>query len=219
MRTYLIESLIYVAVTLAVGGCVSTNSSGLDSHNEPNANRVPPIPLEMLSPRQRQVLGIVEGEPVPKRAMVNLHRTVIHNPDLMEAYYPLGNRIIRTSAFSDKQRELIILRAVWLYQDKWEWPRHYNNALIAGWTVQDIEQIKVGPDAPNWQGQNQILLRSVDQIVNNAFLEDNEWQGLRVHYSVADVLSLITLVTHFHWVATVTRSFGIDPGYELLNFD
>ncbi len=181
--------------------------------------RVEPIALEMLSQRQREVLGIIDGEPIPRRAMVNLHRILIYNPELMAAYYPLGDRLLRNSELSVRDKELLILRAVWLYQDRWEWVRHYPKALAAGWSEQAVDQIKRGGHSAYWSGSEAALLKAVDAIVIDAVIGDDQWQELSTFYSVPEILTIVTTVTHFHWVATMTKSFRLDPGSEPIQFD
>lgn len=208
--------------------CVGCASSGPDeaalktslaSRVDMAEPRVSPIPLKAMSNRQRALLGVEEGQPPPKRALSNLHATLANNPSLMEVYYPLGDRVFRAPEIPVEQRELIILRVAWLYQDKYEWAQHQKNALEAGWTREDLERIKIGASSGGWQHRDSVLLKATDQIVRNAYLDDEVWADLREFYSVSDVMVLVTLVTHFHWVATITRSFGVEPDAPLLYFD
>ena len=102
------------------------------------------------------------------------------------------------------------MRIGWLYQGEYEWAQHYGPARRAGWTETEIEQVKVGPDAQGWSEFDRALLSAADQLVQNAYLEDNIWETLRERYSVKDIMVLITLVTHYHWVAMMTKTLGVE---------
>ena len=216
---------ILLLLTNLCNGCANSGpgeavlKTSLGSRVDMAEPRVLPIPLHLMSDRQRALLGIEEGQPPTKRALSNLHATPANNPSLMEVYYPLGDRVFRAPEIPVQQRELIILRVAWLYQDKYEWAQHQKNALESGWTRDDLERIKIGAGSGGWQHRDSVLLKATDQIVRNAYLDDEVWADLREFYSVSDIMVLVTLVTHFHWVATITRSFGVEPDAPLRYFD
>ena len=189
----------------------------------PRANtdesRVNPIPIEQMAEQQKRLLGIVDGAPLPRRAKSNLMRTLMHHPELMTLYFPLGDRVARAAEFSNRDRELVILRIAWLYQGEYEWRPHYRNALEAGWTEQEIERIKHGPNAAGWKSNEKALLSAADQLVRNASLDDDTWAALREDYSVQDIMILFTLVTHYHWAAMMTNSLGVEPDGPVYGFE
>lgn len=185
----------------------------------PSSPRVDPIALEDMNSKQNALIGIVEGEPVPKRAGSNLFRTLMHHPDLMEVYLPMGDRVNKAPEIPEKQRELLIMRLAWLYQGKYEWSQHYGKALEAGWKADDLERVKVGHSAPGWSKSESALLLAADQLVKNAFLEDEVWAALREDYSVQDIMTMMTLVTHYHWVAMTTKTLGVQPQRDVIAFN
>ncbi|MGI9228578.1 MAG: SMP-30/gluconolactonase/LRE family protein [Gammaproteobacteria bacterium] len=193
-----------------------TQNNSSDNHlAEP---RVVPIPVSEMDARQKELLGATEGEPLPKRAQSNLFRTLMHHPELTAAYIPMGDRVFRAPEFPDQQRELIILRAAWLYQGRYEWSRHYDKALAAGWSPEDVERIKLGAAAPGWNELDRTLLKATDQLVRDAFIQDEVWATLREYYSVQDIMVMITLVTHYHWVAMMSKTLGVQPEKPVREF-
>ena len=55
--------------------------------------------------------------------------------------------------------------------------------------------------------QERVPINAADQLV----MEHHAWGALREEYSVADIMVLITLVTHYHRVSMITKSPGFIP--------
>ena len=204
------RSIPLIAFGLIVGtqvGCAVSLAQEPADDPEP---RVEPVPVAEMTTEQKELLGIEDGKPLPRRATTNLFRTLAHNPDLMSVYFPLGDAVNRAPQFPDKPRELLIMRVAWLYQSEYEWAQHREPALRSGWTPEDLERIKAGPDAPGWTQDQRTILKAADQLVSNAYLDDDVWQALSSQYSAQDIMVLMTVVTHYHWVAMMTKTLGIE---------
>lgn len=210
--------LVTAAIAALLFGCAPSSAQEHESGVISTERRVEPIPIEDMTDQQKRLLGIVDGEPLSKRAQTTLFPILMHHPDLMEVYDPMGYKVNTDPQIPAKQRELVIMRVAWLYQGKYEWARHYVNATKAGWTPDDIERIKLGPTAPGWSGFDRTLLKTADQLVRNAYIDDTTWADLREEYSVPDVMLLVTLVTHYHWVAMMSKSLEVEPDVEVRGF-
>ena len=202
-----------VALNLFLGlliGCTTSLAQESGTKSPDAEPRVSPIPVEEMTAEQKDLLSIVDGQPLPKRATMNLFRTLAHNPELMSVYFPMGDSVNRAPQIPDKVRELLVMRVAWLYQGEYEWAQHHGPALAAGWTPEEIERIKFGPDAPGWSQSDRIMLKAADQLVQDAYLDDEVWNALREQFSVQDIMVLMTVVTHYHWVAMMTKTLGIE---------
>ena len=207
--------LIFAA---ALSGCESFSGEITADSDYPSTPRVAPVPVSDMNPAQKEFLGIIDGKPLPNRARSSLFRTLIHHPELMAVYDPMAYRVNTTSEIADNQRELLIMRVAWLYQGKYEWSQHYPKALSAGWTEADIQRIKIGADASGWNSKDKTLLRAVDQWVETASLDDESWADLSEHYTPPEIMTLVTLVTHYHWVAMISKTFGVQPDKDVIGF-
>lgn len=185
----------------------------------PAQARIAPIEVEDMTAQQKSLLGIVDGKPLPNRAKSDLFKTLMHHPDLFAVYDPMGYAVNRSPEISDKHREMVIMRTSWTYQGRYEWSQHYDKAIKAGWSAEDIQRMKAGPDAGNWTGFEHALLKSVDQLIATASIDDETWAELTEVYSAKQVMTLVTLVTHYHWVAMVSKSMGIQPNKPVTAFD
>jgi len=190
--------------------CASAQSVSDESDTATQSTpRVEPLALDAMTPAQKDLLGIVEGNELPKRATTNLFRTLIHHADLMSVYLPLGDRVSKPAELDARDRELMIMRIAWIYQGEYEWAQHYEPARNAGLSAKEIERIKNGPDAPGWQPFERTLLRAADQLVLKATLDDKTWNALLEKYSIPDLMVMTTMVAHYHWVAMMTKAMGI----------
>lgn len=180
--------------------------------------RVQPVEVEEMNVQQKALLDIHDSQPLPKRAKSNLFKTLMNHPDMAASYFPMGDRANKSPEFSDKEREIIILRVIWLYQGQYEWSRHYDKALKLGWTAKDIERMKKGGKSDGWSPEIGSLLVATDQLVQQAFIDDLAWADLSKYHSTQKIMSLITIVTHYHWAAMTTKSLGIQPENEVKAF-
>lgn len=202
-----------MAMNLILGlqmGCTASLAQEVDGEPRDTEPRVRPIPIEVMTAEQKELLGIVQDQPLPKRATMKLFRTLAHNPELMSVYFPMGDSVNRAPQIPDKLRELLIMRVAWLYQSEYEWAQHRGPALAAGWTPDEIERIRFGPDAPGWHRPERIMLKAADQLVRDAYLDDEVWKALEEQFTVQDIMVLMTVVTHYHWVAMMAKTLGVE---------
>ncbi len=177
------------------------------------------VTIEAMSPKQRALLGVVDGQPIPKRATLNLLRAAVINADLFEKYDHVGQFVVRSSRPAARQKELVILRVSWLYHSPYEWSQHYPKALELGLSPADINNIKIGSSHPSWRAQDKVILSAVDQLVIDGGLSKDQWENLQEYYSTSEVMTLITTVMHYHWAAMVSKSFHVGLNQELIGFD
>lgn len=213
------QFLNIIFITVLLSACTSMPSTQVSANNYPEQPRVLPIPVTEMNAQQKRLVGIVDGEPLPGRAKSSLFKTLMHHPDLFEVYGPMGDRVNKAPEIEDQQRELLILRLAWLYQGKYEWSQHYGKALEAGWSKEDLERVKIGSIAPGWSLKDQTLLSAGEQWVKYAGLDDDTWAALNEYYSTQEIMTLITLVTHYHWVAMISKTLGVQPDRTLEGFE
>ena len=204
------RKIVGICLVLAMALQFGCSTLKADEETQFIKTRLEPIPVENMNPAQKSLLGIVDGEPLPKRATMKLFRTLAHHPELMSLYFPMGDAVNRAPQIPDKPRELFVMRIAWLYQAEYEWAQHYGPAIKAGWSHQEVERIKLGSSAPGWTTMDRALLDAADQLISKAYINDETWAALRKDYSEQDIMVLMTVATHYHWVAMMTKTLGIE---------
>ena len=108
----------------------------------------------------------------------------------------------------------VILRIGYLCRAGYEWGQHVLIALDCGLTRDEIECIKIGADAGDWNALDQALLRATDELHADAFISDTSWAALSEHLDEQQILDVIFAVGNYNLVSMVLNSAGVqlDPG-------
>src|SRR5262249_43628595 len=106
--------------------------------------RLEPLADEQLDDGERRIMdrARVDGR------VLNIHRTLAHDPKLRERWMVYGTHVLRKSTLPPREREMAILRVGWLCRCEYEWGQHVLIGQAAGLSDEEIERIKAGADAP-----------------------------------------------------------------------
>ena len=171
-----------------------------------SAPRIPPVTLEEYRAIQESVMGTT---PNPDAPVLNISRTWAHHPALMKARAPLVRHLVAESSLPPRERELAILRVGWLCQAEYEFSQHTVFGKQAGLTDDEIRRVTEGPDAPGWTPFEASLLRAVDELHNEAFIQDSTWAALAERYSTQQLLDFICLVGQYTTVSMMLNTVGV----------
>jgi 4-carboxymuconolactone decarboxylase len=173
--------------------------------------RVTPLGDDQLTDADRAALS-PSGRPV-----LNIFLTLARAPEALKAFNLWGSYILSDrNALGARERELLVLRTGWLCRSGYEWVQHSRIGLRCGLTREEIDRIKLGPDAEGWSTEDAALLRVADDLVRDFFVSDPVWQGLS-HLSEKQRMDAVLTVGQYTQVSMLLNSFGVqlDPGQEL----
>ncbi len=170
--------------------------------------RLAPLREEDLTREHLIAMGTDPDNPDARPSM-NLFRTMMHNTDLLTRWRVFGDYVNGNDTISSRDKELLIMRLAWLYYSEYEWGAHYDAAIDAGLTEVQIEQIRVGPESEIWDDFDRAWLGAADELVESAFISDANWAVLAQRYSQPELMMLFATVAHYHLVAMLTNSLGI----------
>ena len=171
--------------------------------------RLAPLREEDLTREHLVAMGTDPDNP-DGRPRMNLFRTMMHNTDLMERWRVFGDYVNADDTISSRDKELLIMRLAWLYYSEYEWGAHYDAAINAGLTAEQIEQVKVGPESEIWDEFDRAWLSAADELVDSAFISDANWAVLTERYTQSELMMMFATVAHYHLVAMLTNSLGIE---------
>ena len=140
---------------------------------------------------------------------MHLLGTFARHPDLARAFLTFNNHLATSSSLLVRDREMLILRLAWLRKAEYEYYQHTILGLRAGLTEAELEQLRIGPDAPGWSLEDAQLVRAVDELVADACISDATWEQLSERFSLQQMMDLVFLVGCYEIVATTSKSFGI----------
>ena len=186
-----------------------------------SAPRIAPVDLSQIDDEQREALAVFGGiqRDVTKSegAVLNIFRTLVHAPKAMTAFLAWGGYILsRRNSLSERDRELVILRAGFNCGSGYEFTQHTRIGLNAGLTEAEIEAIKAGPDDPSWSETDRAMLRATDDLTHDFHVSDASWAALS-GFTDKQKMDLVMTVGQYTQVSMMLNSFGVqlDPGQEL----
>ncbi len=165
--------------------------------------RVAPLRDDELSDEQREMLS--RGNLPP----LNIFRTLVRYPELYRKWSSFGAHLLARSTLAAREREILILRIGHLCDAGYEFYQHTAIGKKAGISEAEIEQIKIGPDAPGWSAFERTLLVAADELHGNQFLSDGTWQALSERYDTRQLFDLIFTVGQYTMVSMALNSLGV----------
>lgn len=183
------------------------------------APRIPPQPPADWDDAVRPLLtaDLGEGNPLGARTMaeLNLFTTVARDPAPFKPWVLLGRKLLADSAFSFRERELVILRTGLNCRAPYEWGQHVRIALDGGIPRAEVDRVAAGPDATGWDDRTRTLLRAADELHADATIAATTWTALAAHLDERELIELPLLVGYYHLVAFALNALGIQPETDL----
>jgi 4-carboxymuconolactone decarboxylase len=181
--------------------------------------RVMPLADSDLTPEQEEVVAPLRGGvAVPNGGvLLNIFRTMVRAPKALKRFNLWGGYILSGhNSIAPREREILILRTGWLCRSGYEWVQHTRIGLQCGLTQDDIERIKLGPDAAGWDAADAALIRVADDLVRDFFVSDATWAGLS-GLTEKQRMDAVFTVGQYTQVSMFLNSFGVqlDEGQTL----
>lgn len=173
--------------------------------------RVTPLADGDLDDEQREVLAPFGGR------VLNIFRTLVRAPNALKRFNLWGSYILSDrNSLPPRERELLILRTGWLCRSGYEWVQHTRIGLQSGLSQDDIERIKIGPDAAGWSAPEAALLRVADDLVRDFFVSEATWAALG-DFTERQRMDAVFTVGQYTQVSMFLNSFGVqlDQGQVL----
>ena len=166
--------------------------------------RVAPVTPQTADAEQKKFLDAQE----PALSRLNVVRTFTVNPRLAEAWQPFAYYVLRTSTLPPHDRETLILRIGWLNQSQYEFTQHVRVAKGIGFTDEDIERVKTGPEASGLVPFDVALLRAVDQLKAKSFVDDAVWSVLKTRYDEKQLMDVVVTTGQYNIISWYLNTMG-----------
>lgn len=97
---------------------------------------------------------------------LNVYRTMAHHPELLRAWAPLRQHVVKDSALGAERSELVILRAAHRMGSSYEWAHHVSRARALGMADARIAAMRGMPQGEA-QGEDGLIVRAVDALFDH----------------------------------------------------
>lgn len=183
--------------------------------------RLAPLPPEACASAAHEIslalmraLGRPEPEAAAQRPRSVQISTLLRHGDLYQAHAALGLQLLTAGALAARDRELVILRTVWLCEAPLAWGEHVDIGKRAGLASDDIERVTQGSAAEGWSRRDAALQKSVEELHQEAMVSDPTWDQLQAVLNDAQLIEVLILAGHYRTVAYYQNAirFSLKPG-------
>ena len=141
--------------------------------------------------------------------ILNIHRLTAHSPDLLDASASLRNYLVKESSLTDRQREILILRAAYIMQSEYEWTHHVVRGRAAGLSDGEIARVRTGADAAGWTEEEGAVLRLVDEMYAEQMLSVETTRQLLAGIGESGVIDAVFTVGYYITLGTLLKTFAV----------
>ncbi|WIA57274.1 carboxymuconolactone decarboxylase family protein [Sphingobium sp. WTD-1] len=184
--------------------------------------RISHLPRDQWTDDAREVFAFW-GEPNAweEGSKTNVMMVMANHPPLGKVYNIWGKHLLMANSLSTRALELLILRVAWRVNSAYEWHNHVGYALNAGITLEEIGAIRDFPEGGDWAEQDTLVLRSVDELIEDGKISDATWDGLGAHFDTRQKMDLVFSIGHYVMTSWALSSFGvgIEGGADPIGFD
>jgi AhpD family alkylhydroperoxidase len=170
--------------------------------------RIPPLAPSERDAATNELLAMVGdfGE-------LNVFTTLVRNPRVFKRWVPFGNTLLNGS-LPPRDRELVILRVAHRCDCVYEWHHHTRIARDAGLDDDEIARVRIGAGDAGWHAADAVLLRAVDELLDDHRIGDATWEVLAARYDERLLIELLLLVGQYQMLAAALNSLGVEVDGE-----
>jgi alkylhydroperoxidase family enzyme len=140
--------------------------------------------------------------------------TLLRHPDLWNRICDLSIQLLGCSLLKPRDRQLAILRILWLWQAPYAWDEHVRHSKKAGLTSEEIERVTIGAQAPGWDEHERALLAAAEELHDSAMISDATWDVLAKRLDENQLFELTVAIGQFTTVAYLQNALRLrlEPG-------
>lgn len=122
-----------------------------------------------------------------------------------------GSLLDKESPLTLRQREIVIHRTTARCGCEYEWGVHVAGfADHVGLTAPQVRATVHGESSdPVWTQDEQVLIATVDALLDRKRLNDAEWSALRRHFNEDQTLEIIQLIAFYHGVSLLCGALDL----------
>lgn len=138
--------------------------------------------------------------------LLNIMRLLMVNPEIrLDAL-----SVWRASGLSPRVRELVILRAAFARQSRYEWHQHVRIARDAGLTDAEINGVTEWAVSSLFSADERALLAYVDELAVNQRPSDAAFAAIREGRTDAEMVGITMLITLYFQLAQMMAAFDLE---------
>jgi 4-carboxymuconolactone decarboxylase len=170
-------------------------------------SRIPdPAPGELRADVGELLPLIARPGGLPASTMVVLARS----PDLLAPFLGWAAALALNGVLSNRDHELLALRAAHNCGSKFEWDEHRDYARDAGLTDAEILAVAAPIAEGPWSAAEQALLQAADDLSATHDVAAETWEVLASYYDMPALAEILFVVGQYTMLSMVANAAGID---------
>jgi alkylhydroperoxidase family enzyme len=141
----------------------------------------------------------------------NLYLTIANAPLMLKGWIGLTWPLRNEGTSPRSLRELVIMRVAQVEQATYEWAHHWEMAIAAGITAEQLESIADWQSTGLFDETQSAVLAYTDEVIGNSGVTDETFADLRARFSDAEVVELTLAATFYLNLAHFARALRIEP--------
>jgi 4-carboxymuconolactone decarboxylase len=155
-----------------------------------------------------RLIRLLTSAPGGTEEPMHLFTTLAHQPELFRRWLGFGGALL-SGRLPGRLRELVILRAAYRFDARYEWAHHIALAEAQGISVAEVAAVGGDLAVVDWAPFERAALAAVDETADAGAVSDEVWSVLAEHLDAGDLVELVMLVGHYLLLSTVLRSLRL----------
>ncbi|UGQ45723.1 carboxymuconolactone decarboxylase family protein [Massilia endophytica] len=167
-------------------------------------DRLGPIPLDQMTPQQRQAAqSVIDG---PRGALYGPFVPLLRSPELMDCAQRMGEYLRYRSAIGTRLSELAILVTARAWNQQVEWAIHAPIAAQAGIAQEVIDAIAEYREPPGLTPEEQSVFDFCIELQQEKRVSDATYGAALHHFGQHGVVDLMGLCGYYTFLAMVMNA-------------
>ena len=142
--------------------------------------------------------------------LLNVDKTLLHNPDLARASREFFRVIRTTFELPDRLRELVSLRVAVLNRAPYEFMQHAPLAIKEGYTQVQLDALQV-PGAPQgFNALDSLVIRFCDAMTRDVQVPQPLFDEVRRHFSDKLMVELVAVIASYNYMSRFLEALSIE---------
>lgn len=176
--------------------------------------RIFPMSADERTETENRALGPLASQ----TPLENVFATFVRHPDLFRRFSKLAGHVLFASSLDSRRREIAILRIGWRNGCRYEFAAHQELALQSGLTKDEIRRIAWPGVDEQWQDDDALVLRVVDELFERRTITDATWAQLAESFSTHQMMDLVFTVGTYNLVSWSLNSFQVEVDHHFPDY-
>ncbi len=162
--------------------------------------RIAPLAPEEVTEEGRALYSSIFasfGSPAKPGPIPELYRMRFRNLGLFRAELDMVMQLLLRGTLPARERELIILRVLWLAGAPNPFGEHVELGKMVGLSAQEIERVTVGSKAPGWSEHDAAVVAGTEELFARQALSDEIWEVLKRSWNDAQLIEFPMVVGQY----------------------